>query len=70
MIIVEAITINGRALKHVYSDAGLKIIRNDGAIFDDVFTVNSTSEYTESSDLINEEITDSEALNIITGGTT
>lgn len=70
MIIVEAITINGRALKHVYSDVGLKIIRNDGAIFDDVFTVNSTSEYTESSDLINEEITDSEALNIITGGTT
>lgn len=70
MIIVESITINGRALKHVYSDAGLKIIRNDGAIFDDVFTVNSTSEYTESSDLINEEITDSEALNIITGGTT
>lgn len=70
MIIVEAITINGRALKHVYSDAGLKIIRNDGTIFDDVFTVNSTSEYTESSDLINEEITDSEALNIITGGTT
>lgn len=70
MIIIEAITINGRALKHVYSDAGLKIIRNDGAIFDDVFTVNSTNEYTESSDLINEEITDSEALNIITGGTT
>lgn len=70
MIIVEAITINGRALKHVYSDEGLKIIRNDGAIFDDIFTVNSTSEYTESSDLINEEITDAEALNIITGGTT
>lgn len=70
MIIVEAITINGRALKHVYSGARLKIIRNDGAIFDDVFTVNSTSEYTESSDLINEEITDSEALNIITGGRT
>lgn len=70
MIVAETVDINGRALKHIYSDAGLKIIRNDGAIFDDIFTVNSTSEYTESSDLINEEITDAEALNIITGGTT
>lgn len=70
MIIVENIVINGRALKHIYSDAGLKIIRDDGVVFDDVVTVNSASEYSESSEPINEEITDTEALNIITGGTT
>ena len=68
MIIVENIVINGRALKHIYSDAGLKIIRDDGVVFDDVVTVNSASEYSESSEPINEEITDTEALNIITGG--
>lgn len=70
MIIFENIVINGRALKHIYSDAGLKIIRNDGVVFDDVVTVNSASEYSESSEPINEEITDTEALNIITGGAT
>lgn len=70
MIIVENIVINGRALKHIYSDAGLKIIRDDGVVFDDVVTVNSASEYAESSEPINEEITDTEALNIITGGAT
>lgn len=70
MIIVESIVINGRALKHIYSDAGLKIIRDDGALFDDVVTVNSASAYAESSEPINEEITDTEALNIITGGAT
>lgn len=70
MIIVENIVINGRALKHIYSDAGLKIIRDDGVVFDDVVTVNSASEYSESSEPINEEITDTEALNIITGGAT
>lgn len=68
MIIVENIVINGRALKHIYSDAGLKIIRDDGVVFDDVVTVNSASEYSECSEPINEEITDTEALNIITGG--
>lgn len=70
MIIVENIVVNGRALKHIYSDAGLKIIRDDGVVFDDVVTVNSASEYAESSEPINEEITDTEALNIITGGAT
>lgn len=70
MIIVENIVINGRALKHIYSDAGLKIIRDDGVVFDDVVTVNSASEYAESSEPINEEIADTEALNIITGGAT
>lgn len=70
MIIVENIAISGRVLKHIYSDAGLKIIRDDGVVFDDVVTVNSDSEYTESSEPINEEITDTEALNIITGGAT
>ena len=68
MIIVEAITINGRALKHVYSDAGLKIVRYDGAVFDDVVTINSANEYTESSEPINEENFDAEALNIIAWG--
>ena len=68
MIIVESISINGRTLKHIYSDAGLKIVRYDGVAFDDVVTVNSASEYTESSEPIDEEITDAEALNIITGG--
>lgn len=65
MIIVEDITINGRALKHVYSDAGLKIVRYDGVVFDDVVTINSASEYTESSEPINEENDDTEQLNII-----
>lgn len=60
MIIVEDITINGRALKHVYSDAGLKIVRYDGVVFDDVVTINSASEYTESSEPINEENDDTE----------
>ena len=68
MIIAEAITINGRELKHIYSDAGLKIVRDDGIVFDDVVTVNIASEYAESSEPIDEEITDAEALNIITGG--
>lgn len=68
MIIVETIVINGRELKHIYSGAGLKIVRGDGVVFDDVVTVNIASEYAESSELIDEEITDAEALNIITGG--
>lgn len=66
MIIVEAIVINGRILKHIYSDAGLKIIRDDGVVFDDVVTVNSASEYAESSEPINEENSDTDELNIIT----
>ena len=66
MIIVEAIVINGRILKHIYSDAGLKIVRDDGVVFDDVVTVNSASEYAESSEPINEENSDVDALNIIT----
>lgn len=70
MIIVENIVINGRALKHIYSDAGFKIIRDDGVVFDDVVTVNSASEYAENSEPINEQITDAEALSIITGGAT
>ena len=65
MIIVEAIVINGRILKHIYSDAGLKIVRDDGVVFDDVVTVNSASEYTESSEPINEENSDIDGLNII-----
>lgn len=65
MIIVEAIVINGRILKHIYSDAGLKIVRDDGVVFDDVVTVNSASEYTESSEPINEENSDIDELNII-----
>ena len=65
MIIVESISINGRTLKHIYSDAGLKIVRYDGAVFDDVVTVNSASEYTESSEPINEENSDIDELNII-----
>lgn len=65
MIIVEAIVINGRILKHIYSDAGLKIVRDDGVVFDDVVTVNSASEYAESSEPINEENSDIDALNII-----
>ena len=68
MIIVETIVINGRELKHIYSDAGLKIVREDGIVFDDVVTANIASEYAESSEPIDEEITDAEALNIITGG--
>ena len=66
MIIVEAIVINGRILKHIYSDAGLKIVRDDGVVFDDVVTVNSASEYAESSEPINEENSDIDELNIIT----
>ena len=65
MIIVEAIVINGRILKHIYSDAGLKIVRDDGVVFDDVVTVNNASEYAESSEPINEENSDADALNII-----
>lgn len=65
MIIVETIVINGRELKHIYSDAGLKIIRDDGVVFDDVVTVNSASEYAESSEPINEENSDTDELNII-----
>ena len=65
MIIVEAIVINGRILKHIYSDAGLKIVRDDGVVFDDVVTVNSASEYAESSEPINEENSDIDELNII-----
>ena len=68
MIIVESISINGRTLKHIYSDAGLKIVRYDGVVFDDVVTVNSASEYTESSEPINEENADDEELNIIALG--
>ena len=66
MIIVETIVINGRELKHIYSDAGLKIVRYDGVVFDDVVTINSASEYTESSEPINKENTDDEELNIFT----
>lgn len=66
MIIVESISINGRTLKHIYSDAGLKIVRYDGVVFDDVVTVNSASEYTESSEPINEENSGIDELNIIT----
>ena len=65
MIIVESISINGRTLKHIYSDAGLKIVRYDGVVFDDVVTVISASEYTESSEPINEENSDIDELNII-----
>lgn len=68
MIIVESISINGRTLKHIYSDAGLKIVRYDGVVFDDVVTVNSASEYTESSEPINEENSDIDELNIIARG--
>ena len=65
MIIVESISINGRTLKHIYSDAGLKIVRDDGVVFDDVVTVNSASEYAESSEPINEENSGIDELNII-----
>ena len=66
MIIVETIVINGRELKHIYSDAGLKIVRDDSVVFDDVVTVNSASEYAESSEPINEENSNIDELNIIT----
>lgn len=69
MIIIETLQ-DGRM--HTYSDAGLKIMQETGAVYDDaVDQIGMTHTYTETDIPVGqEEISAEEALKIITGGVT
>lgn len=69
MIITETITIGGRELKRTYSDKGMKILQETGAVYTEAIDVPTTTHtYTETDEPIEqEELTDTQALNIIMG---
>lgn len=70
MIVTENYTLreDGTQLVRVYSDLGRKIVR-DGVAYDEaVDPADSGREYTESTEPV--QLTDAEALEILTGGAT
>lgn len=68
MIRTENITIDGREFVRTYSDSGLRIMQETGAAYDEAVDVaDSGHTYTETNEQIQDEITDSEALNILLG---
>lgn len=69
MIRTENVTIGSRAFIHTYSDSGAQVVQADtGYVYDEAFDlVEYPHTYTER-EREDEEITDTEALNIITGG--
>ena len=68
MIITENLTIDGRQFVKRYSDAGMKIQRQDGVLFDDaVDPVDQNRTYTET-DIPIEDETAEEVLNVLLGG--
>ena len=72
MIVIEdyRTRADGVKLVRTYSDAGLRIKRNDGVMYDEAIDIeNSGYTYTESDELIEgEELSAEEALSIIMGG--
>ena len=61
---------DGVKLYRTYSDEGFRIIQTDtGVVYDEVVDVEGTSHaYYESTEPIQDELTDSEALQILLGG--
>ena len=72
MVIIEAYRTrsDGVNLVRTYSDAGMKLVRNDGAVYDEAIDVeNSGYTYTESDEYAESEMLSAEeALEIIVGG--
>lgn len=73
MIKQETVTFSKRELIHTYSDDGVYIRQNEtGVLYDEAYDVPGNYTYTETDIPIianpDEEITDSEALNILLGG--
>ena len=66
MIITETMTIDGVEYTHTWSDSGFRIMQETGAGYDDAMDV-TVHTYTETDELIQDEITDTEALNILLG---
>ena len=69
MINTEEISIDENTFIHTYSDKGLKIRQvNTGAVYDDAVDIlNSGYTYEETDIPIEEELTDTEALNVLLG---
>ena len=72
MVITEAYRTRNDGVKLVrtYSDAGMKLVRNDGVVYDEAIDVeNSGYTYTESDEYAESEMLSAEeALEIIVGG--
>ena len=72
MVITEAYRTrsDGVNLVRTYSDAGMKLVRNDGVVYDEAIDVeNSGYTYTESDEYAESEMLSAEeALEIIVGG--
>ena len=68
MLLTEELTVEGRILVRTYSDQNMQIERDGVRYAEAIDPQDSGREYTETDDPIDEgEITDSEALRIITG---
>lgn len=68
MIMTERITIDGREFVRTWSDNGLRIVQETGAVYDEAVDVaGSGHSYTETDEATTDEITDTEALNILLG---
>lgn len=71
MIVTENLTIDGRQFVKTHSDAGMKIQRQDGVIFDDATDpINSGRTYTETDITIEGGDTAEEIVEILLGGET
>lgn len=66
MIMTETITIDGLEYTRTWSDSGFRIMQETGAVYDEAMDVTAHT-YTETDEPIQDEITDSEALNILLG---
>lgn len=68
MIRTETFYIDEREFIRSWSDSGLRIMQETGAVYDEAVDVaGTTHSYTETDEPISEEITDTEALNILLG---
>ena len=56
-LITETVTINSKNYKHIYSDAGYYVKRNDNKLFMDVLEpTSSTYTYTETTQLATQQL--------------
>lgn len=68
MIVTENLTMDGRQFVKTYSDAGMKIQRQDGVVFDDAIDpVETGRTYTETDEPIEGESAE-EIVSILLGG--
>lgn len=68
MLLTEELTVEGRILVRTYSDQNMQIERDGVRYAEAIDPIETGRTYTETEDPIDEgEITDSEALRIITG---